>query len=373
MLSRVHQPLSHHQQQDQQLYYYSFQELRGIVPMASCCVCGFVSSYSLPLANSNRRGSFPWCTNWCPVRERRSLSSSVSSSLWRPTNWLNVGPHPTGSQPLALFNSNELAIWRSETSSSSSETSPCHYLYDSISPSLRSDVSTDHTSSFTSLLPLSVKKEEINRENTFILHLEPGRDTLLHDHLQSLRDQAAVSFGADDSYCYRVHCTVTGFFNCDDLDVFMNKLIHLATYLRHHQPPVQQQQQQQQQPRVISTDDGYVLLPIKCLSLSPGFLHTLLRDTIDSLRIKQMDHVTLAASRHDPQLRHNISHFYNQQLALLDEEVFCCPWDLVFYKLERRSEGFYSQGMHAFNEIRRFRGLAPRILFSPPQARGDRH
>lgn len=53
------------------------------------------------------------------------------------------------------------------------------------------------------------------------------------------------------------------------------------------------------------------------------------------------------------------------QLQMVTDEVLRAPWDLVLYKLQHRSEGFLSEGIHSFLELQRFRGLATNMIFSP--------
>lgn len=180
----------------------------------------------------------------------------------------------------------------------------------------------------------------------------------------------------------------------------------------------QQQQEQQQElggvalgglPHVISTDDGYVLLPLACPSLLPLAKELLQQELPSCLRLKRMDHVTLAAARQDPRQRETIAEFYNQRVSSkntgssVSSFLFCCcccglffgpctsspscpltpifvicccicccslqlqsvaaqlsgdPWDLVLYQLLHRSAGFVSEGIHAFQEVQRFSGLS---------------
>ncbi|OEH73627.1 hypothetical protein cyc_06580 [Cyclospora cayetanensis] len=192
-------------------------------------------------------------------------------------------------------------------------------------------------------------------QQRFILHLEPGTGSRLQTRLSRLRSEAAAAFGADDTHCYRLHCSVTGFFECKDIGAFQETLKQLAAYLEAEQAKeeaaagVSACGQERQRPlhgvpRVVSTADGFVLLPLQC-SVLQGMVQMLLQrmvpQHIHRLRQKRVDHLTA-------------------------EEVLGAPWDLVLYEEVRHSAGFLSEGTHAFVELQRFHGLATKLVHYPP-------
>ncbi|KAL8274379.1 hypothetical protein Esti_001701 [Eimeria stiedai] len=201
-------------------------------------------------------------------------------------------------------------------------------------------------------------KQQKNQQ-AFILHLEPGAGSPLQRCLSRLRAEAAEAFGVDDTHCYSLHCSVTGFFPSSDIDAFKRCLVKLAAEL-------QQQQQQQVRggpPEVIATEDGYVVLPVECPELLPLVQQLQQQQQQQQqLKVKRMDHVTFAAFRQDPTQRQTIADFYNKQFARFGSECMGGPWDLVLYELRRRSAGFLVDGVHQLRQVYRCSGVARNLV-----------
>ncbi|KAL8449953.1 hypothetical protein Emag_003514 [Eimeria magna] len=192
------------------------------------------------------------------------------------------------------------------------------------------------------------REQQKDEQAIFILHLEPAAGSPLQRCLSRLRAEAAEAFGVDDTHCYSLHCSVTGFFPCSDIDAFKESLIKLAAELQH-----QQQQVRGGPPEVIATEDGYVVLPVQCPELVPLVQQLRQQQQQQQLKFKRMDHVTLAAFRQDPMQRQTIADFYNKQFARLGSECMVGPWDLVLYELRRRSAGILIDGTHQLRQLHR--------------------
>ncbi|KAL8433957.1 hypothetical protein ACSSS7_003480 [Eimeria intestinalis] len=199
-----------------------------------------------------------------------------------------------------------------------------------------------------------LQRKQQKGEQAFILHLEPAAASPLQRCLSRLRAEAAEAFGVDDSHCYSLHCSVTGFFPFSDIIAFKQSIVKLAAELQQQQQ--QQQQQQEQQVgggplKVIATEDGYVVLPVQCPELLP--LVQQLQQQQQQLKVKRVDHVTLAAFHQDPTRRRIIADFYNNHFARLGAESLVGPWDLVLYELRRQSAGFLVDGIHELRQLHR--------------------
>ncbi|CDJ37352.1 hypothetical protein, conserved [Eimeria tenella] len=215
------------------------------------------------------------------------------------------------------------------------------------------------------------QQQQQQEGDRYILHLEPGAGSKLQQQLASLRAAAAAAFGCDDSFCYLLHCSVSGYFRCTDIAAVEAHVAAAVKQLQQEQQQhhgQQQQQQQQQQegglrcegtPRAMATDDGHVLLPLQCPVLLPlvqQLQQQLQQQQLCCLRLKQMDHITLAAAREDPKVRRTIQDFYNRGLS--KEEVGGGPWDLVLYRLVHFSSSFAAGGPHRFFQVQRYPGAA---------------
>ncbi|PHJ21639.1 hypothetical protein CSUI_004507 [Cystoisospora suis] len=61
----------------------------------------------------------------------------------------------------------------------------------------------------------------------YILYLEPSPSSSLHAFLDHRSREVAEIYGADPAHCYPPHCSLSGFFNCSDVETVKKLLIHL--------------------------------------------------------------------------------------------------------------------------------------------------
>ncbi|KYN97640.1 hypothetical protein PRSY57_1018100, partial [Plasmodium reichenowi] len=77
------------------------------------------------------------------------------------------------------------------------------------------------------------KKKRRNNNKKFIVHLVPSKNSSFYNFLQKKKNDVLKKFGEDETYKYDIHISVTGYFGCDNINVFIQTLYHfMFQYLK---------------------------------------------------------------------------------------------------------------------------------------------
>lgn len=175
-----------------------------------------------------------------------------------------------------------------------------------------------------------------------------------------VREQVADEFGIDASYLYSPHVSMTGFFEATleeavnlgwTLKSFMKNIFTRTAFMnsvRHIKSPDRCAPGMVQLGRVISTDDGYVIL-----DLDSGILPDVMREFVAmvdvKMRAKRINHMTLAKDRSAME-REALKRIWESNLAKAN---FTADWRVVVYELiEKVPESDFSiRGPHRLMEV----------------------
>lgn len=214
----------------------------------------------------------------------------------------------------------------------------------------------------------------------FIFHLKPDGD--LKSFLEDTRHQASQRFGADSSYLYLPHVSMSGYFRCSEqearqLGCRLQEMFNdcVPAYCPSNRPPLRNQSpdlsrvstaSSQSQPssetnaksvvwihRIITTDDGYVLMDLESGFLREAMerLAELARKEGIEVRSKPLNHVTLARDRFDANEKQEIREFWEKEY--FKHDFSNARWCVVVYELIERTPiaELATRGPHRLNEI----------------------
>ncbi|CZT98441.1 hypothetical protein CYL21_3761 [Plasmodium falciparum NF54] len=69
-------------------------------------------------------------------------------------------------------------------------------------------------------------KKSSNNNKKFIVHLVPSKNSSFYNFLQKKKNDVLKKYGQDETYKYDIHISVTGYFGCDNINVFIQTLYH---------------------------------------------------------------------------------------------------------------------------------------------------
>ncbi|SOV77172.1 conserved Plasmodium protein, unknown function [Plasmodium sp. gorilla clade G3] len=72
-----------------------------------------------------------------------------------------------------------------------------------------------------------------NNNKKFIIHLVPSKNSSFYNFLKKRKNDVLKKYGHDETYKYDIHISVTGYFCCDNINVFIQTLYHfMFQYLK---------------------------------------------------------------------------------------------------------------------------------------------
>jgi len=211
--------------------------------------------------------------------------------------------------------------------------------------------------------------QDASWSHQYIVNLQPLMNSRFHKVLLAKRAKCRENFGADPTYLYPLHISVTGFFEATREQVegvVENMRDELAKELGRGpgtRPVVVGE--------VVSTPTGYVLLDVQspCVTSFARRLQARAAQDHDvQIRPKRVNHVSLAADRPSDEARQKIVDIYVPSSSSHDDGALCgleegetlrqvyeeASFDLVLSRLLQRSsfERFTEDGRgHSFVEV----------------------
>lgn len=195
----------------------------------------------------------------------------------------------------------------------------------------------------------------VTNEHEYIINLQPTRDSALQNFLYQKRAACAERLGMDPTYLYPFHVSVTGFFKGTEVAVaqvveLMRSTLEeeLALQSEDAGPPVKVN-------HVLSTTDGYILLDVHAPVINTCAKKLSQKGTELGLRLrpKEVNHISLASGRDEPELQKEIQELYRDVDLVKDNATF----DLVLSRVIRRSsfERLAQDGSHKFEKLVRIK------------------
>ncbi|SOV14855.1 conserved Plasmodium protein, unknown function [Plasmodium gaboni] len=77
------------------------------------------------------------------------------------------------------------------------------------------------------------RNKKSNKNKKFIIHLVPSKNSSFYNFLKKKKNDVLKKYGQDETYKYDIHISVTGYFCCDNINVFIKTLYHfMFQYLK---------------------------------------------------------------------------------------------------------------------------------------------
>ncbi|SOV14884.1 conserved Plasmodium protein, unknown function [Plasmodium sp. gorilla clade G2] len=77
------------------------------------------------------------------------------------------------------------------------------------------------------------RNKKSNNNKKFIIHLVPSKNSSFYNFLKKKKNDVLKKYGQDETYKYDIHISVTGYFCCDNINVFIKTLYHfMFQYLK---------------------------------------------------------------------------------------------------------------------------------------------
>lgn len=205
------------------------------------------------------------------------------------------------------------------------------------------------------------RPEEAEAPASYLVNLQPSMGSRFHEVLYERRAACAATFGADPTYLYPLHVSVTGFFEAPSFTI--RPLVTLMRALLHQ---CEEEADEVTVGNVICTKTGYVLFDMKAAAIT-SFSQRLgersARELNVHIRPKAVNHISLACDRHDEDSRENIKSIYEGTYIgeVVEDLTQSAKFDIVLSRLLARSsfERLAEDGPHAFAELARLSLGAP--------------
>jgi hypothetical protein len=186
----------------------------------------------------------------------------------------------------------------------------------------------------------------------YIINLQPTTATPYCEFMYEKRKKCAELFGKDASYLYPLHVSVTGFFETNKAGI--QQLIGIVEEVLSEELSELRGQECVQVREVLSVNAGYVLQDLSAPSIS-AFAKTLSGRCqqeigLDKIRGKNVNHISLAMGRPDPELRRKIQDIYADDPGNLKSKA---TFDIVVSKRIFRGsiDKMEEDGPHQFKEV----------------------
>jgi len=191
---------------------------------------------------------------------------------------------------------------------------------------------------------------------SYLVNLQPSPNSNFCKVIYERRAECAKIFGADPSYLYPLHVSVTGFF-----EAYQSQVTALAEAMKQELHKEMEDSQKVAVGKVICTKTGYVLFDLQAkavTAIAQRLGERSSRELGVHIRPKAVNHISLACNRPDEETREKIKAIYEPQEdepggAEILEAYATASFDLVLSRLIIRSsfERMAEDGPHKFTEV----------------------
>jgi hypothetical protein len=191
--------------------------------------------------------------------------------------------------------------------------------------------------------------EATNGPSSYLVNLQPAKDSAFGNFLYEKRTECEQRFGADPTWLYPFHVSVTGHF-----ESHAHQIRPLVSMMRD--VLADGGKKKVEVGNVICTKTGYVLYDMSASSIQE-FAQRLgersARELDVFIRPKSVNHISLACDRPDEEVREKVKEIYTPTHDVHIEAMQNATFDLVLSRLLKRSsfERFAEDGPHAFVEV----------------------
>ncbi|KAF4662880.1 hypothetical protein FOL47_006022 [Perkinsus chesapeaki] len=246
----------------------------------------------------------------------------------------------------------------------------------SCSPRVNITVRSESLSSVESVQEELLDVDDDDEMVEAIVYIEPARNSVLLERLQSGRRKTLTNFGPDPSYFFGLHSSATGFFRATrgELRDFIAELtisLNSPRSIRACDDEAAQDLMKEcttrsnsssfstaaaagvQMGDLLLSHDGCVLLSMEYDEILGAVKECASHIRSDTLRFKRCSHMTLAKNREGKGGQEVLGLYQNEMGCDIEELQDKTVWDLIVYEKTFHSDSLEEHGPHDFQEIAR--------------------